>query len=162
MLIATLGLFLVGKKVFPTQLLKLKEALIPPQRNSLSRVKQAIRNKSLSDNSAALIFGQFYHETGGGSSSLFEKNKNLFGMKRPTKRETTSIGGDVYNYAIYNSIEDSIEDLFLWFDYANLNPNDYSSAEGYVNALKAKNYFQDNESTYLTGVKYGLAKYFQT
>lgn len=157
LLILTITLFLAGR-LGSKELKKLK---VKKSLKSLQQLAQLIRAKTPNDNAAALVFGQMYHETAGATSSLYRNNNNLFGMKNPSVRSTTSIGSDIYNYAIYESPERSIDDLAEWFNYNGMNLAAFGSAEEYVNALKNKHYFEDSTENYLRGVKFGIAQYFQ-
>lgn len=62
----------------------------------------------------AIVHAQAYHESGGFKSHLFGHNRNLFGMKHPGARVTTSLG-DVGGYAYYATWTDSVVDYGLWF-----------------------------------------------
>lgn len=53
-------------------------------------------------------------ESGHMSSSLTVKNNNIIGMKLAKKRETTAVGSK-NGYAYYNTYEDAIDDLHLYF-----------------------------------------------
>ena len=63
------------------------------------------------------VIAQIKHETGHLTSDLCIKSHNLCGMKFPKIRETTAIGKDKNNYAIYNSWYDCVVDIGLWQQY---------------------------------------------
>lgn len=60
-----------------------------------------------------IAIAQSILETGNFTSNLFKKNNNLFGMKHPRQRSTTS-KGEVNGHAFYSSWEDSVLDYKLW------------------------------------------------
>jgi uncharacterized FlgJ-related protein len=60
-----------------------------------------------------VAIAQSLWETGYFKSDVFLNNNNLFGMRHPGKRETTSIGKSL-NHAKYNNWLDSIADYKLW------------------------------------------------
>jgi len=67
------------------------------------------------------LIRQSWVETGGYTSELFLDYNNLFGMKNPKTRKTTSIGptkiGGVRNYANYVHWSQSIEDMKLFQEF---------------------------------------------
>jgi uncharacterized FlgJ-related protein len=125
---------------------------------TITAVRRAITTQ-FPNSVAKNVYGQFYHETGGGTSRLFLENNNLFGMKHPIVRTTTSIGADVYNYAVYNTVDDAVVDLRLWFLHNGLNYENLTSSRDYVTAIKSKNYFSDSYANYLKGLEYGRTKF---
>lgn len=147
-----------GVKAYNQYQLKKMKNLIP----TASKIKQVIRSQVSDDRTAALLFGQAYHETGGFTSGAFSSNLNLFGMKPATTRPTEGSRSVVSPYAYYNSYASSVRDLILWFDYHNASPHRFTNVEDYVRFLKSKGYFTDSEKNYLRGVKYGVAKYYET
>lgn len=62
----------------------------------------------------AIVHAQAVQESGNFTSSLFGRNHNLFGMKHPERRVTTSLGS-VGGYAYYATWVDSVVDYALWF-----------------------------------------------
>ena len=63
-----------------------------------------------------IVFAQAILESGHFKSKIFKKNKNLFGMKYPSKRETVSLGKR-YGYSFYEFWEESVEDYYLYQEY---------------------------------------------
>lgn len=59
-------------------------------------------------------------ETDFGSSKICKENCNLFGMKNPVLRLTTSIGEN-RGHALYTSRFESIADYFLWLQWSKFN-----------------------------------------
>jgi hypothetical protein len=98
-----------------------------------------------------LVLAQAMHETGIFSSTLTKENNNLFGMRNPVIRQTTS-QGDLNGYALYNSIADSVRDYALYLKAKEI-PTDTDNVELFVKNLKAKAYFEDNYIRYMGAVK---------
>lgn len=63
-----------------------------------------------------IVWAQAVLESGNFKSQVFNSNKNLFGMKFPRKRPTTSIGSD-RGYAKYESWEESVKDYKLYQEH---------------------------------------------
>lgn len=103
-----------------------------------------------------IIQSQAMHETGNFKSNIFLFNNNLFGMKQPKVRETTSIGESL-GYASYKSSLESVKDLYLWLNYNNINlddlPNDDEEAiKEYSFLIRKKGYYEDSYSNYTLGM----------
>jgi uncharacterized FlgJ-related protein len=60
-----------------------------------------------------IVWAQAILESGNFKSEVFNSNKNLFGMKFPRRRTTTSIGSN-RGYARYESWEESVKDYKLY------------------------------------------------
>jgi hypothetical protein len=124
----------------------------------MSEPKETIKkilSQSLDENNVKLWMAVSYHETGGWKSPIYKENKNFFGMKLPTIRETTAIGEN-RGHAVFNSYEDSARDQLLYLKaraYKQVN-----TPEELVNWMKGKGYFTDTVENYLRGVKNGLNK----
>lgn len=71
-------------------------------------------------------------ESGHGRSRFAKQFNNVIGMKFPERRKTTAIGKTKSGYAIYNSVEDCLEDLKIWSDM-------YLRGKGLI---ESKNYIQ--------------------
>lgn len=106
-----------------------------------------------------IIISQAAHETGNFTSFIFISNNNLFGMRQPEKRNTTSLGKK-NNYASFKDIESCIEDFNIYLEYVSLSKN-YYSIKGYCEALKRKKYFEDSTENYIKGVTYFYNLYFK-
>jgi len=87
-----------------------------------------------------IVFAQAVLESANFKSVLFKKNNNLFGMKVPKTRKTTAINKT--GYSKYESIDDSIQDYFLFQEYVmrkkDMSRNEYLSYIG-------KNYAYDKK-----------------
>lgn len=64
-------------------------------------------------NAANIVLSQAIIESSHFNSKLFKENNNLFGMKHPSRRPTTSLYSH-NGYAYYESIDDCIVDYLLW------------------------------------------------
>ncbi|WP_142786099.1 glucosaminidase domain-containing protein [Changchengzhania lutea] len=74
--------------------------------------------------STKLLYAQALHETGKFTSAVFKQNKNLFGMRQPTKRKTTATGSNL-GHATYTSHRKAIIDYFIRQKYSKIfNTND--------------------------------------
>jgi len=104
------------------------------------------------------LTAQAAHETGNFTSKIFKENNNLFGMKHPAIRQTTSIG-EKKGYASYTSIESSIEDMALYLKSRGYLSN-YTTIGAYVKALKEKSYFEDLTANYEAGMNHFYNLYF--
>lgn len=98
-------------------------------------------------NMCKYITAQSMHETADFTSGVYRTNHNMFGMRQPSKRETTSLGA-VGGYASYASDEDSIRDMLLYLDYVGC-PKDFATIKEYIQFLKSKSYFTDTFANYL-------------
>ena len=93
-----------------------------------------------------IVFAQAVLESGNFTSRLTKENNNLFGMKRPSKRPTTSVGIS-HGYAVYDSWRESIEDYYIFQEmlfskhkftrssYLDYLDKYYSTTKGYKNRV---------------------------
>ena len=89
-----------------------------------------------------VVLAQIMLETGNLKSNIYKSNHNLFGMRYPKGRTTTSIG--VKNgYADYESIDDCILDYAIWQTYY---CKDIKNEKAYITYL-GKVYASDKEYT---------------
>ena len=103
-----------------------------------------------------LIIAQAKHETANFTSSLYWRAWNCFGMRIATVRKQTRIG-ETNGYARYWSPYQSLRDLFLWFDFHNLNPSTITNARHYAMYLKSKGYYTDTATNYARGLEYFMS-----
>ena len=105
---------------------------------------------------APWIVAQSQHETADWKSSLFNKHKNLFGMKMSEQVEWKGYEGppapDGGNYAGYYEWSDSVNHLLNWLRYNNVPPG-LNSVDEYVKAIRMAGYYTDSYINYLNGVK---------
>lgn len=92
-----------------------------------------------------IILAQAKHESGNFSNSLTIYHNNLFAMRHPRRRPTTSIGpyGKAEGrtgYASFKSIESSVKDYQLYTQYVKA-PVD-TTLSAYVTFLHDKRYFE--------------------
>jgi len=103
-----------------------------------------------------LVTAQALHESSDAktgepfASQVFRNNKNAFGMGHPSKRPTTSTG-KVNGYANYETPYDGARDYAMYYKYIGY-PETFTDVKSFVSALKAKAYFEDNLTTYMSGV----------
>ena len=93
-----------------------------------------------------IVYAQFLLESGYASSRIFREYNNLFGMKAPRVRLTTSIHNRGDKWAKFTSIESAVIDYMIWQRlFANeLSETDYFAFLGrvyaedpqYINKLK--------------------------
>lgn len=83
-------------------------------------------------------------ETGNYKSIIFQDNNNLFGMKHPSVRETTSIG-ILYGHAYYDHWTESVKDYKKFQEYYMSRGYDIGyNSDGYLSFLKWIGYAIDN------------------
>lgn len=104
-----------------------------------------------SNNVVSMITAQAMHETGVFTSRLYKEQNNLFGMRHPTIRSTTSVGEEA-GYARFANLEDSVKDLVLYFDEFKY-PKRYEDVAAYVKALKGRGYFTAPYVDYFNAVR---------
>lgn len=91
-------------------------------------------------------------ETGYWTSNLYRTKNNLFGMKQPEIRDTTSAGTPgVDTWAVFPSQAESVRDLVLYLKARNY-PNDFPSLESQIAFMKEKSYFEEPFEYYYNGV----------
>ena len=112
-------------------------------------------NTNISDRSARWIAAQSIHETGGFASDICKENKNLFGMKQPSKRQTLVIGTN-RGHAVYKTYEGSLKDFVYYLQEFKNNPDDQASLGNWIYRLKNQMYFEDNVINYYKGVRNAL------
>ena len=86
-----------------------------------------------------IVRQQIVLETGNFTSYLCKEQNNLFGMRHPRIRETTSLGSN-YGHANYASYIDSIKDYALWQQYQYKSEKDYYKFLTQVGYAEATNY----------------------
>lgn len=96
----------------------------------------------------AFIIAQARHETGNYTSAIYKENKNLFGMKKPSKRKFWGIGEN-RGHATYSTIVHSVIDFF---ERARSYKRTLTAANGdYLAYLKNSKYAED--PNYLNAVR---------
>jgi Mannosyl-glycoprotein endo-beta-N-acetylglucosaminidase. len=107
---------------------------------------------------AKIITAQAAHETGNFTSILYKEFNNPFGMKHPAVRQTTATG-TWYGYATFPDIVTAVADFVLYWKAQKLQ-SAFAKVETYITAIKARGYFGDLYSTYLTAVKHYYNQYY--
>ena len=119
-------------------------------------IKSALQSEGFEDeNLARYVTAQAMHESDIFRSPLYLDNNNMFGMRQPVSRPTTSVGKKG-GYANYNSVEDSAKDYVLYYRNVGLEQS-YPTVKDFVSALKKKAYFEDNLMNYNSAVTKHLA-----
>lgn len=98
--------------------------------------------------SVKTIYAQAKHETGNFTSSIFENNKNLFGMRQAFIRPRT-VEGTKSNHAYYKSHSQSIVDYFLrqkYYKVSTASDNEFMSDTIQSNYAEDTKYLQKWES----------------
>jgi len=85
-----------------------------------------------------IVFAQAILESGNFTSKLFKTHNNLFGMKVPSKRKTTALNKK--GYAKYDSVDDSIQDYYLFQQYVMRNKE--MTRDEYIRFI-GRNYAED-------------------
>jgi len=149
---ALLGLFLFGRKKEPKNQsfpAGVKKQILPSQ----LPINQFHASPYWA-NLRHYISAQTIHETGGYTSRLALEQNNLTGMNVPNVRPFVGFK-DSGRYMRYSSFNQSIQDLLLWMQYTKF-PLSVANSRQYVQELKKRGYFSDNEQTYLNGVNSAL------
>lgn len=111
---------------------------------------------TISNDTAKLLTAHAMHETGVFKSRLYREQNNLFGMRHPSIRETLS-KGELDGWANFETLEDSVLDLLLYFKEFGLKPT-WKEPAAFVKAIKSKGYFEDPYLPYFNAVRKHLAK----
>lgn len=120
-----------------------------------NRILQILTEAGYSQRQAMYWASVAGYETGGFNSKLYKLANNLFGMKVAQVRQSTRSG--VYNasegaFSAYASVDDSVEDLVLYLT-AMRYPPDFDTLESFIAFMRSKNYFEQDPTTYLAGVR---------
>lgn len=92
------------------------------------------------------------------ASVVYKRNNNAFGMGHPSKRPTTSTG-KVGGYANYENAFEGARDYAMYYKYVGY-PY-FTDVKSFVSALKAKGYFEDTLTNYMSGVNTHYKKLIQ-
>lgn len=139
--------------------------LFPKKANARTTILTILQQK-LDAKNANFWVAIAAHETNGFSSEAFVKGNNAFGMRWVTcggrigDPRSLAIGAfsSGERVDIFSSVEDSAKDLLLYFQRTGWTKLNYDTIDDLVNAMKAKDYFTDSVSNYLTDVKRWLNK----
>lgn len=123
-------------------------------RKSKTTPKKAIQKAIQKTKYKALepyVVAQAQHESGNFTSPLFLKQLNPWGMGVPFSRTFVGQKGNLIVEGTpklqYNSIEQAVTDLTLYFDYTRF-PLEVSNAKEYAQQLKKRNYYTDSLANY--------------
>jgi len=123
-------------------------------------IKSIFVTEGLSDKESGYWTAVSAHETGGWTSEVYKSNNNMFGMKQPEQRDTTS-EGEKNGYASYKNEMDSILDLLLWIN-ARQFPKEHDSIRKLTSDMKSKGYFEANYLEYTNAVLKWHAQLFNS
>jgi uncharacterized FlgJ-related protein len=126
--------------------------------NIAYRVYNLLQSNGFDPITAKIITAQAAHETSNFSSQVYIENNNLFGLRRAAPYKTTSKGLK-NSYSNYESIEDSIKDFAIYYKEFSY-PKVFLSVVSYVEAIKAKRYFEADIKEYTRGVSHFYKLYF--
>ena len=101
---------------------------------------------------ARIITSHAMHESGVFSSRVFIEDNNAFGMHFPEKRETTAIAKDDKGFAVYENLDDSIEDLLIWFKSHDI-PVEFKTPASYAAKIREYDYYTDSYAAYAAAMK---------
>jgi uncharacterized FlgJ-related protein len=128
----------------------------------IPREEEKISHQNLFDEIVAsgikfpeIAFVQAIIESGNFTSGLFKKHNNLFGMRFPGRRETTSIGRNKRGYARYEDWDDSVKDYFHWQSFF-MKRRDINTKEEYLDLLDDV-YAEDK--SYVTVIRKNIKQY---
>jgi flagellum-specific peptidoglycan hydrolase FlgJ len=117
---------------------------------------QSVLGDDVNEQTKRIIVAQAMHETGVFTSPVFAENNNAFGMRNPEKRETTSIS-EARGYAVYETVQDSIRDLQLWFNYNQI-PLEFGTPGAYSAKIREYGYYEAGYADYTSALKAHLRK----
>jgi hypothetical protein len=122
--------------------LKLRKLMNPSQ-----RITAKASSLGFSDNQCQLILAQAKHETGYFTSTEFLAYQNCFGMRPAQSRDADQLNyKSKDSYAHYESIEQSVNDLSLWFNAVGFTW--FDTPEMYAAELKRHSYYTDTVENY--------------
>ena len=84
-----------------------------------------------------IVYKQAVLETGHFKSNMFKNNNNLFGMKHPNVRETTSLGPK-NGHANYSTWIESVKDMVLFQEFYKKRLSSSKSYYDFLNGLYAE------------------------
>ena len=106
------------------------------------KVFQLLCDAGFSVSMAKILTAQAAHETANFTSSVFNNNNNLFGMRISHLRKQDSLGDtDKDSYANYSTLSQSVSDIGLYLKARKLDQV-YNSCDDYVDAIHQKGYFE--------------------
>lgn len=145
-MIAVISIILSTTISLDKRLIEKQVILVMSRQNQFSNDKLIKKIKEMNFLFPYIVYGQAILETNNFQSNVFIENKNMFGMKIPTKRVTLS-NGRQGAYAYYTNWVDSLYDYGLYYatylsqfqieeDYYNYLSQFYAEDTAYVTKLK--------------------------
>jgi flagellum-specific peptidoglycan hydrolase FlgJ len=121
----------------------------PKTGSSIDKMRSlAIRASEITGLPAKLIYAQWAEETGGFSSSVFNKDNNAAGINVP--------GGNGTDYKKYNTLDDFVKDYSNQITssrYTSKGIMDAGDSDSFAHSLKQGGYYTGSEADYATGMK---------
>lgn len=134
--ILAVGMFFFGMFVqndFHNTSPEVKTQIVYDINDPYSEEKVAIYLKELNVKYIDVAVAQMKLESANGTSDIFRFNNNLFGMKNPKKRATTSLG-EKDNHAYYSHWRQSVIDYALWQNFVS-NAENLSSESDWIDYI---------------------------
>lgn len=117
-----------------------------------------IRNSEFSALENYLI-AQAKHETANFTSNVYQKDNNMFGMKKALRRPQNATQGlaspepEPYKYyARFDSDSESLRDMLNWLRF-NRFPTQVGSVEEYAELMRSKGFYTDSLANYTNALK---------
>lgn len=105
------------------------------------------------------LIAQAKHETANFTSNVYNKDNNMFGMKRALRRPQNATQGlaspdpEPYKYyARFSSDSESLRDMINWLRF-NRFPTQVSSVDEYAELMKSKGFYGDTVANYANGLR---------
>ncbi len=116
-------------------------------------IKEAMRFGKMDQDRAKIVAAIAAHETGNFKSRLSQPPyNNFFGMHYAAQRNTKAIGKDESNWAKFASIESSVDDFLMWFEFNKTSFKDFSTVQDAIFFMKEHGYFSDDFNNYYSDV----------
>jgi len=108
---------------------------------------------------ARMIVAVSAFETGYWTSRIYKRNRNLFGMKHPSIRKTTSLG-EMNDHAYYQNKDNSLKDFVFYLRYFGYSGEYGIDLYRFVLEMQLKGYFEIDFFDYYKGVSACYEKLF--
>lgn len=140
------------RAIFPTVLVLasgvvLYSLLFRGTKNPQRAIKRTFKANGLSPSQARIWEAVSRLETANYSSNLFRAQNNLWGMKQPLTRATTSTGAGPTGFATYRNLDESADDLILYMEEFNY-PKNETSLFATIATMKKNGYFEISLTDY--------------
>ena len=116
-----------------------------------NQIQTGLESRGIHPSVAKILTAVSALETGFWTSNLMKKANNLWGMKNPTTRSSTSTGPTSSGFATYNDIDGALDDIRLYLTYFRY-PEQATLTE-FAQTMKNKGYFTEELSGYLPALQ---------